>query len=117
MRSNGYVSGFVADFGNRNVELLMVDHEGIVLSLTSLLKGDGDPRSFTIGLKREDAGAPKLQLIFALVTNKPLEALKPAQPGSMEVGTADQVFARVLDEGLKAGLSINVSVKSFSLEK
>ena len=56
-------------------------------------------------------------MIFALVTNKPLESLKPAQPGSMEVGTADQVFARVLDEGLKAGLSINVSVKSFSLEK
>ena len=32
-----------ADFGNRNVELLMIDHEGNVLSLTSLLKGDGDP--------------------------------------------------------------------------
>jgi tRNA A-37 threonylcarbamoyl transferase component Bud32 len=117
LRSNGYVSGFVADFGNRNVELLMVDHEGIVLSLTSLLKGDGDPKSFTISLKREDAGAPKLQLLFALVTNKPLESLRPAQPGSMEVGNADQVFARVIDEALKAGQSINVSAKSFSLEK
>ena len=34
-----------------------------------------------------------------------------------EPRAADQVFARVFDEGLKAGLSINVSVKSFSLEK
>jgi tRNA A-37 threonylcarbamoyl transferase component Bud32 len=117
LRSNGYVSGFVADFGNRNVELLMVDHEGIVVSLTPLLKGDGDPRSFTINLKRGDAGPPRLQLLFALVTSKPLESLKPTQPGSMEVGNADQVFARVFDEGLKSGQSINVTVKSFNLEK
>jgi serine/threonine protein kinase len=117
LRSNGYVSGFVADFGSRNVELLMVDHDGIVLSLTALLKGDGDPKSFTISLKREDAGPPRLQLIFALATTKPLESLKPARPGSMEIGNADQVFPRAFDEGQKAGLSINVSVKSFSLEK
>jgi len=117
LRSNGYVSGFVADFGNRNVELLMVDHEGIVLSLTSLLKGDGDPRAFTINLKREDAGPPKLQLLFALASSKPLESLKPRQPGSMELGTADEVFARVYDEGLKSGQSIDVRIKSFNLEK
>jgi eukaryotic-like serine/threonine-protein kinase len=117
LRSNGYVSGFVADFGNRNVELLMVDHEGIVLSLTALLKGDGDPKSFTISLKRADAGPPRLQILLALVTTKPLESLKPTQPGSMEIGSADQVFARAFDEALKAGQSINVSAKSFSLEK
>lgn len=117
LRSNGYVSGFVADFGSRNVELLMVDHDGIVLSLTALLKGDGDPKSFTISLKREDAGPPRLQLIFALATTRPLESLKPARPGSMEIGNADQVFPRAFDEGQKSGLSINVSVKSFSLEK
>jgi eukaryotic-like serine/threonine-protein kinase len=117
LRSNGYVSGFVSDFGNRNVELLMVDHEGIVLSLTSLLKGDGDPRSFTINLKRGDAGPPKLQLLFALVTSKPLESLKPRQPGSMELGTADEVFARVYDEGLKSGQPVDVRITSFNLEK
>ncbi len=117
LRSNGYVSGFVSDFGNRNVELLMVDHEGIVLSLTSLLKGDGDPRSFTINLKRGDAGPPKLQLLIALVTSKPLESLKPRQPGSMELGTADEVFARVYDEGLKSGQPFDVRIKSFNLEK
>jgi hypothetical protein len=117
LRSNGYVNGFVADFGNRNVELLMVDHEGIVVSLTSLLKGDSDPRAFTINLKRADAGPSKLQLLLALVTSKPLESLKLRQPGSMELGTADQVFARVYDESVTSGQSIDIRIKSFNLEK
>jgi serine/threonine protein kinase len=117
LRSNGYVSGAVGDFGNRNVELLMIDHEGNVLSLTSLLKGDGDPRSFTINLQRGDAGPARLQLLVALVTSKPLEALKVRQPGSLELGTADQVFARVSDEGRKSGQSIDARIKSFNLEK
>jgi serine/threonine protein kinase len=117
LRSNGYVSGAVGDFGNRNVELLMVDHEGNVLSLTSLLKGDGDPKSFTINLQRGDAGPARLQLLVVLVTSKPLEALKVRQPGSLELGTADQVFARVSDEGRKSGQSIDARIKSFNLEK
>ena len=117
LRSNGYVNGAVGDFGNRNVELLMVDHEGNVLSLTSLLKGDGDPKTFTINLQRGDAGPARLQLLVALVSSKPLEALKARQPGSLELGTADQVFARVADEGRKSGQSIDARIKSFNLEK
>jgi eukaryotic-like serine/threonine-protein kinase len=117
LRSNGYVSGTVGDFGNRNIELLMIDHEGNVLSLTSLLKGDGDPRSFTINLQRGDTGPARLQLLVALVTSKPLEALKVRQPGSLELGPADQVFARVADEGRKSGQSIDARIKSFNLEK
>ena len=35
--------------------LAVIDHEGNVLSLTSLLKGDGDPKSFTINLQRSEA--------------------------------------------------------------
>jgi serine/threonine-protein kinase len=117
LRSNGYVSGAVGDFGNRNVELLMIDHEGNVLSLTSLLKGDGDPKSFTINLQRGDAGPARLQLLVALVTSKPLEALKVRQPGSLELGPADQVFARVTDEARKSGQTIDARIKSFNLEK
>jgi serine/threonine protein kinase len=117
LRSNGYVSGAVGDFGNRSVELLMIDHEGNVLSLTSLLKGDSDPKSFTINLQRGDAGPARLQLLIALVTGKPLEALKVRQAGSLELGTADQVFARVADEAKKSGQSIDARIKSFNLEK
>jgi hypothetical protein len=107
----------VAGFGNRNVELLLIDHEGNVMSLTSRLKGDGDARSFTINIQRGDAGASKLQLLLALVSNRPLETLRPTQPGSIELGTAEKLFARVYDEGLKSGQSIGVRIKSFNLEK
>ena len=117
LRSNGYVSGAIGDFGNRNVELLMVDHEGNVLSLTSLLRGDGDPKSFTINLQRADAGPARLQLLVALFSRGPIDALKLRQPGSIELGTADQIFTRVADEARKSGQSIDARIKSFNLEK
>ena len=117
LRSSGYVSGTVAGFGNRNIELLMVDHEGNVVSLTSKLKGDGDARSFTINIQRGDAGPSKLQLLLALVTTRPLETLRPTQSGSIDLGPADKLFARVSDEGLKSGQSIAARIRSFNLEK
>jgi hypothetical protein len=55
--------------------------------------------------------------LVALVTGKPLEALKVRQSGSLELGTADQVFARVSDESRKPGQSIDARIKSFNLEK
>jgi serine/threonine-protein kinase len=117
LRSSGYVSGIVTGFGNRNIELLMVDHEGNVMSLTSQLKGDGDERSFTINVQRGDAGPSKLQLLLALATTKPFESLRPAQPGSLDLGPADKLFPHVYDEGLKSGQSIAARIKSFNLEK
>lgn len=117
LRSTGSVSGSVAGFGNRNVELLLIDHEGHVMSLTSQLKGDGDTRTFTINIQRGDVGPSKLQLLLALVSNRPPETLRPTQPGSIELGTAEKLFARVYDEALKSGQSIGVRLKSFNLEK
>ena len=117
LRSDGYITGTVADFGNRNLELLMVDHEGIVQSLTKLLRLASDKASFTINIRRSDAGPPKLQLLLALVSSKPLDALKPPQAGSVEIGAAAQVFARVIDEVQQSGQSLNVGIKSFNLEK
>jgi hypothetical protein len=43
--------------------------------------------------------------------------LRPAQPGSTDLGPADKLFARVYDEGLKSGQSIAARIKSFNLEK
>ncbi len=117
LRSDGYITGSIADFGDRNLELLMVDHEGIVQSLTKLLKGSGASKNFTVNIRREDAGPPKLQLVLALLSAKPLEALKSTQPGTTEIGNADQVFARALDEAQRSGQSLTVGLKSFNLEK
>ncbi len=87
------------------------------MSLTSKLKGDGDARSFTINIQRGDAGPSKLQLLLALVTTRPLETLRPTQSGSIDLGPADKLFARVSDEGLKSGQSIAARIRSFNLEK
>jgi eukaryotic-like serine/threonine-protein kinase len=117
LRSSGVVSGSIAGFGNDNVELLMVDHEGNVVSLTSQLKGDGNTRWFTINIQRGDSGPPKLQLLLALVSSRSLETLRPPQPGSIELGSADKLFTRVYDEGLKSGQPIGARIQSFNLEK
>jgi serine/threonine-protein kinase len=117
LRSDGYITGTVADIGNRNLELLMVDHEGVVQSLTKLVRLAGDKGSFTINMSRSDAGPPKLQLLLAVVSAKPLNALKPLQAGSVEIGAAAQVFARVIDEAQHSGQPLNIGIKSFNLEK
>jgi serine/threonine-protein kinase len=117
LRSDGYITGTVADIGNRNLELLMVDHEGVVQSLTKLVRLAGDKGSFTINIRRSDAGPPKLQLLLAVVSAKPLNALKPPQAGSVEIGAAAQVFSRVIDEAQHSGQPLNIGIKSFNLEK
>ena len=112
LRSGGALTGTVAEFGNRNVYLLLVTHDGFVENLTSLLRATGGgTMSFTIGMQK-DPGPGQPELLFAVVSSKPLEALKPAQ-----LGSADQVFAQLIAEALQTGQSLNVSAKYFKLEK
>jgi serine/threonine-protein kinase len=115
--SDGYISGSVSGFDNSRIELLMVDHVGMVQSLTDLLKGAGDIKTFIVNLRREDSGPPKLQLVLGVASNAALDALKPARPGSLEIGPADKVFAKVLDEAQQSRQTLNVGVKSFNFEK
>ncbi len=89
----------VSGFDNSRIELLMVDHVGMVQSLTDLLKGAGDIKTFIVNLRREDSGPPKLQLVLGVASNAALDALKPARPGSLEIGPADKVFAKVHRRG------------------
>jgi hypothetical protein len=95
----------------------MVDHVGMVQSLTELLKGAGDIKTFVVNLRREDSGPPKLQLVLAVASTAALDALKPARPGSPEIGPADKVFAKVLDEAQRSRQTPNAGVKSFNFEK
>ena len=95
----------------------MIDHDGIVLSLTSLLKDGGDKRTFTINMRRQDAGPPQPQLVFAVTSNKPLGAFRPTQPGSGEIGSADRVFVAAFEEAQQSGQALNVGAKAFNLEK
>ncbi|MDB5504013.1 MAG: serine/threonine protein kinase [Tardiphaga sp.] len=117
LKSSGYVTGSVSGFGSGNIDLLMIDHEGIVQSLTSLLRGSGDTRTFTLNLRRADAGPPKLQLVMAVTTASTLAALQPASSATTEVGPADRVFPAALTEGVRTGQPVNVRIRSFNLEK
>jgi len=106
------LTGTIAEFGDRHVELLLVADDGYVHNLSTLLKQNGNTRTFSIGIKKTTPPPPTPQLLFAIVSSKPLEALRLPQLGS----TAEQVFSQVLNEALQTGQSLNVSAKYFMLE-
>jgi serine/threonine protein kinase len=112
LRSGGALTGTIAEFGDRNVDLLLVSDDGFVHNLTGMLKPMGDTKSFNIRMQKTDPGPAQPQLLIAIADAKPLEALKPAQ-----LGSAEQVFAQLLTEALQSGQSLNVSAKYFKLEK
>jgi serine/threonine-protein kinase len=113
LRNGGPLTGTVAEFGNRNVELLLVADDGYVHNLSALLKPNGNVKTFSIGIKKTNPGPPRPQLLFAIVSSKPLDALKLPQLGS----PAEQIFAQALAEALQSGQAVNVSAKYFMLEK
>ena len=73
--------------------------------------------TFIVNLRREDPGPPKLQLVLAVASSAALDALKPSRAGSPEIGPADKVFAKVLEEAQRSRQTVNVGVKSFNFEK
>jgi eukaryotic-like serine/threonine-protein kinase len=116
VKSGEYLTGSVADFGNRNVHLLLVGDDGNVDSLPGSLLSEGNTKTFSDQLIRNNPGPQQPQLLLAVVAAKPLEALKPAQPRSTDLGSADKLFPKVLAEALQPGQSLNVSFKYFKLE-
>ena len=113
LRNGGPLTGSVAGFGNRHVELLLAADDGYVHNLTALLKPNGESKTFSIGIKKNTPGPPRPQLLFAIVASKPLDALKLPQLGL----PAEQVFAKVLAEASQSSQALNVSAKYFMLEK
>jgi eukaryotic-like serine/threonine-protein kinase len=106
------LSGFVTEFGDRHVEVLLITEDGYVLSATEDLKPASNGKTFTVKLDKAP-GPPGPQLVFALASSKPLEALNLPANGSR----AEQVFAQVLTEAAQRSETLNVSAKYFILEK
>jgi eukaryotic-like serine/threonine-protein kinase len=106
------LSGFVTEFGDRHVELLLITDDGYVLSATEDLKPGSNGKAFTVRLDKAP-GPPGPQLVFALASSKPLQALNLPPNGSR----AEQVFAQVLTEAAQRSETLNVSAKYFILEK
>jgi serine/threonine protein kinase len=113
LKEGGPLTGSISEFGNSNVELLLVADDGYVRNLTALLKPSGDAKTFTIGIRKTNPGPPRPQLLIAVVSSKPLEALRLPSDGSL----AEQVFPQVLAEASQSGQTLNVRAKYFMLEK
>ena len=106
------LSGLIAEFGDRYVAVLLITDDGYVLSATEHLKPAGDGKSFTLKLDKT-AGPPRPQLVFAITSSKPLEALNLPPDGSR----AEEVFPRMLAEASQRNLTLNVRAKYFVLQK
>ena len=95
------LSGTVAGFGGDNLELLLVDADGRVEKLRSLVTPSGQTR-------RNSQGGAQRQLLVAVVSGLPIEALKPAV-----LDKADSLFGIVFAEMQQAGNMVNAAVKYF----
>jgi hypothetical protein len=107
------LTGSVAEFGGRHVELLLIGDDGYVSYATKLLRSAGDTKTFSFKPHQEKSGPPQPQLLFAIASSKPLEMLKLLPDGSR----ADEVFGQVLTEMQRSGQTLKVGWKLFMLEK
>src|SRR5215467_2717583 len=105
------LTGSIADFGDRHVELLLIDDEGKVHNVTGKLKQSGNAKTFSFMPTQDSPGPPQPQLLFVVASSSPLAALQLSEPKS----PADQVFANAQTEILRSGQTVNVSWKWFSL--
>jgi serine/threonine protein kinase len=104
------LTGSVAELGDRHIEVLLIADDGYVLNATGRLRPAGNILKFSINLGKTP-GRAQPQLVFAIASSKPLEALKLPTDGSR----AEEVFRKVLTEASQRGLTLNVNAKYFKL--
>lgn len=112
LRDGGALTGTVADFGNRDVVLLLIADDGSVRNLSNELRTTGNTKSFNIQIQQSGPGSARPNLLLAVTESKPLEILTRTQ-----LGSAEQVFGQILVEAAQNGQTVNVSSKFFTLEK
>jgi hypothetical protein len=95
--SGPVLSGTVGGFGGENLELLLVGADGRVEKLRSLLKPSGQ--------------TAQPQLLVAVVSGLPIEALKPAV-----LDKADRLFDVIFAETQQASNMVDAAVKYFKLD-
>jgi hypothetical protein len=91
------LSGTVGGFGSENLELLLVGADGRVEKLRSLVAPAGQ--------------TAQPQLLIAIVSDLPIEALKPAV-----LDKADRLFGIIFSETQQASNMVNAAIKYFKLE-
>jgi hypothetical protein len=106
--------GTIAEFGNRHLELLLVQDVGFVLNLKQfLVPSDGNTIKFSYRIGKDNPRPPKPQLLIAVASSMPLAALNLPDDGA----AAEQVFTQALTEAAEGSQTLNVAAKYFMLEK
>jgi Protein kinase domain len=113
LRNGEVLNGMVDRYGTRDVDLILVSDTGSVQNVSSLLKPGTDAKSFNIGMRRpEGAAGRQPQLLIAVTSSSPVDALRPAQPAE-----AEQFFPRVLSDAARSSKSLSAVARYFMLEK
>jgi hypothetical protein len=97
LASGPALPGTVGGFGGENLELLLIGADGRVEKLRSLLRPSGQ--------------TAQPQLLVALVSDLPIEALKPAA-----LDKADRLFGMISAETHQTGNIVNGAVKYLKLD-
>ena len=108
------LKGVVDHYGSTsNVDLILVSDTGRVQNLSRLLKLGTGAKTFDIGMKRPEGSTGRQpQLLIAVASPSPIDALRPAQPTD-----ADQFFPPVLSDAAQSGKSLSAAARYFTLEK
>jgi serine/threonine protein kinase len=113
LRNGGVLNGMVDGYGTRNVDLILVSDVGTVQNVSSRLKPGTDAKTFNIDIRRTDgASGRQPQLLIAVTSSSPVEALRLGQPAGVE-----QFFPRVLSDAARSGTSLSAVARYFMLEK
>ena len=115
LRAGDTLTGTVDGYGSRNIELLLVSDTGFAQNLSNLLKpGTGTgAKAFSLDMRRNAGprgGQP--QLLIAVASPLPLEALRPGRPVR-----ANQLFAAALSEAAKTGQPVAAIARYFKLDR
>jgi len=102
------LSGTIENFANGTLELLLITDSGQIKNLTYLLKPSLDSMTFSIGMQTGDNVA-RPELLLAMVSSKPIAALKQPQ------ATAEEFFKNLLGEIRRNDVAVMPAVRYFKL--
>jgi serine/threonine-protein kinase len=111
LRNGDVLNGMVDRYGARNVDLIMVSDTGTVQNVA--LKSGTDAKTFNVSMRRNEGDAGRQpQLLIAVASSSPIDALRLRQPTD-----AEQFFANLLSNATRSNTSMTAVARYFMLEK
>jgi hypothetical protein len=111
-RPDDMLTGAVDARGSRNIALLLISDDGTAQNVSHLLAPGTGAKSFRIRMQRtQGALGRQPQLLIAIASSRPLDALPPGRPVA-----AGEVFATLLGEAARSGQTLRATARYFKLE-